>query len=308
MKKYYASFDDDKWRETEELSDSEWAMVPKVLDSLGVKFAPIYGAEPFTRFNALLLFISNATKIGLPTSVITNGVYLNKITVKRLKMAGLDSITLSCDIEGFVDVHSKLKSQLVEKRLNLCLKEFRDVEVVVTVTPKNIKLLPEFVKLMTEKGVWTHFDIIHPDRRQPGSKCMTVDESYYFKPQHKKVFLKAIRELIRLKRDEDALIHVTEDVMRLMEREYERYIICYGWKCKGPSWITVDSTGYVYGCDDFQPENFKFHILDNWEWDRFAEEWIKQLRYCPGCFWTTHVMSDLWWGKTGWEEYIAHKI
>jgi len=310
MKKYYAKFDSTAWKDAGEMTDKEWSKVPEILQELGVEFAPIYGAEPLTRYTALKNFIKNAHKIGLATTVITNGVYLTDRIINGLKKCGLDSITLSHDISEFPDDNSMVKSNIAYHLLDKCKKNFRDVEVVVTVTKKNFKLLPQFIKQMSEKEIWTHFDIYHPDRGQAGSKCYGFVTNLMFDYKDKEEFVDVIKQVKDLKRD-GCFIHVTEEVLDMMIREYERYVVCYGWKCKGPGWITLDASGFLYGCDDFQPPLFKYHILQydkNWNWDEFVEAWSKQLIFCPGCFWITHVMSDLWWGKKGWEKYIKHLI
>ena len=292
-----------------ELSAMQWGIVPYNLKKLGVKFAPIYGAEPLTRLQALLNFIRGCKTVNLPVSVITNGLLLDDSVIESLRRAGLDSITLSHDI---VPANKSLvaKTNAAEEKLLKLVPLFKDVEVVATLTRKNIKHLPKFIERMNRHGIWTSIDIYHPDRNQKGSKCKGVDVGLLFTLEDKEDVEVIISQVCNMKRD-GYKIHQTMKYLRKFYQEYERYVFGYGWKCRAGSWVTIDSDGSVYGCDDFRPEVFKdkFNILkfgEEWTWEQFVEEWGKMLKFCPGCFWATHFMSDQWWGTNGWEKNITH--
>mgnify|MGYP000666255534 CR=1 FL=1 len=113
-------------------------------------------------------------------------------------------------------------------------------------------------------------------------------------------FCQVLRKLIEMKK-RGYLIHVDERVMEMMI-ENEDYVVNLSWRCEPGAWITLDSDGTVFFCDDFQPERYrkKFSIFDygeKWTWDEFVEISQREVERCAGCFWTTHVMASLYWGK-----------
>jgi MoaA/NifB/PqqE/SkfB family radical SAM enzyme len=295
-----------------ELTDEEWERVPAKLKELGVPFAPIYGAEPLTRTPALTNFVRECKNNDIATTVITNGALLSDDILLKLQMAGLTSMTMSHDI---IPANKSLdpKTKRAEDNLEELSQIFEDFAVVVTLNRQNYKEVPAFVRRMSEDyNVWVCMDIYHPDRRQPGSKCKGVSDSLLFHPQDWLPLSQIFQELKQLKSD-GYLLHPPIEYFDMLSnvKDVERYVHNYGWKCRSGSWITIDAGGSVFGCDDFQPEDFRemFNILElgqTWTWDDFVEEWRRQLKYCPGCFWSTHIASDLWWGETGWMENQTH--
>ena len=286
-----------------ELSPEEWSMVPEKLVELGVKFAPIYGAEPLSAYKSLLNFIKSCTEVNLPNSVITNALLLTEDRMKELREAGLTSVTFSYDIVP-KDENTKRKQELTEKVIDKALQYFEDVEIVVTLYSENYKCLPEIVEKFTKKGVWVHFDFYHPDRGQEGSKCCGSDSAF------KKEDLLHLRLVLEQIADNEYL-H-PRPVMKFILDNLE-LLTKYHWKCVGGGWITLDSDGSVFGCDDFQPQSVrgKFHILKygkEWSWGEFVDVWRKYLVDCPGCAWITHIMSDIWWLESPreWVSQITH--
>ena len=154
-----------------------WMRGLDTLKSLNCKFIAIYGAEPLSDFAKLPAFVHYANHLGIDMTVITSGCAVDTLEkLTELYTAGLRSLTTSYDIVD-LDLSSKAKSS---KALEL-LEFFRslgpvdNVAVVVTLTKKNYKLLYNVMEEMTARKIWTFFDIIHPDRGQPGSKVRGSD-------------------------------------------------------------------------------------------------------------------------------------
>jgi len=312
MRKYTAKTTDSlEWTKRDELTDKQWGKVPAKLVELGVPFAPIYGAEPLTRLPALKNFITYATKVKLPVTVITSGTLLTDNIITDLMSCGLDSITMSHDIIP-ADATVEIKTKKAEERLDYLLTRFDDVTVVVTIHKKNYKLLPEFVKRMDEKGVWVCMDLYHPDRGQPGCKCRGIDRTLVLDQKDITDF-GIVMDIVRTMKREGYKIHPPDEYFDMLStpQNIERYILNYGWKCRSGPWITLDANGDTMACDDFQPPEFKrrYPILEygeTWTWTQFVDDWRRQLKYCPGCFWSTHIASDIWWGKQGWMDNQTH--
>jgi len=299
----------DSWKQYNELSDEQWSEVPSKLVELGVSFAPIYGAEPLTRLPALLNFVSSCSKVGLKNTVITNATLLNKDAIKQLKVAGLSSITLSNDIKT-KDSSVGYKSISASSILSLCLEEFEDVEVITTITKENLKLVPSFISSLP-KEVWFHFDFMHHDRKQPGTKCTGKHRA--FSEEDKPDILNFLSSIQNLKKS-GTRIHPSDECLQFLSDNID-LVINTNWKCELGSFVTIDSSfGSVQGCDDFCPTDLqgKFSILKynvDWRWTQWLETWRPRISECPGCIWLTHVMSTQWWNKEkgeSWKKQITH--
>ena len=293
-------------RDMDELPANTWKLMPSKLKELGVEFAPIYGAEPLMAFDSLLLFIESCSKVSLSCSVITNGLLLTKEKARMLKNAGLDSITMSVDIKP-VDQDTKIKRNSTLKKLELTQNIFRDIEVICTITKDDWHLLPNFIRNMSSKGIWVHFDFYHTNKGQPGSKCSGTESKMPSSVEISRV----TKELIKMKQ-ERYLIHPSyESLLYILTHPNQAFY--QDWKCVGGSFVTLDVDGNLFACDDYQPEEFRglFPTLEynvSWAWDDFIKTWRKYLKACPGCCWITHLMSDLWWESGDeWKKEIIHK-
>jgi len=291
-----------------ELSPQQWSGIPRKLVEIGVKFAPIYGAEPLMRLQSLCLFIRGAREVGLSTTVITNGILLTSEVIKKLVDSGLTSITLSHDIIAN-DKSVKLKSEKANSLVPTLFQNFKDVELIVTVTPQNIVYLPNFIRLWSEKGAWIHFDFLHSDRGQKNTKCRGYEKPIYDIKILKYIF----GELIYMKA-KGYRIHPTEECLKLLEAN-PNLIQNYNWKCEGGAWITINSNGSTWGCDDFCPSDLEssFNILqfnETWNWEEWLKTWRPRIDDCPGCSWITHIMAvQFWKGEIRqWQKVMTHSV
>lgn len=311
-------------RDFEEVDDPGiWRQAMRNLKMLGCEFVPIYGAEPLCALERLCVVLDEMRRIGLKNTVITNGVLIDKEAKKKLLDSSLDSITLSIDSisgEG-LDPYSKAKS---ERGIRLLLEDFKDLrdrEASVTVTKKNFRELPDMVKFFSDHGVWVSLDVIHYSKGQEGSKCtitqfpelnFTVGDM----PEVREVF----QEMIELKK-QGYLIHPSMKVLEMWLDE--NYVVFRNWICnyKRVSWITVDCDKVIvdgkvegcsiFGCDDFQPESLRgkypLSSLTVEKFEQFKNEW-KNKFCCPGCFWSTHVMSDEMVDLEEGGNYFRHEV
>ena len=289
-----------------ELTSDEWAQVPNKLKELGVSFAPIYGAEPLMAFKSLLRFVGSCREVNLPCSVITNGILLTPERVESLKEVGLDSITLSIDIRP-LDKDAKTKSDSALSKLECLAQNFRDVEVICTITDRDWELLPQFITEMTQKGIWVHFDFYHTNKGQPNSKCLGTEP---LMPSIEDIGIVA-EELVRLK-EQGYLIHPSYEALLYLltcpNQAYHQY-----WKCEVGSFVTVNSSGAVWCCDDFCPVDLqdRFPILEynrTWRWEDWIKAFSSRIDECSGCFWITHVMATQQYHETNrrWIKDLTH--
>lgn len=300
-----------------------WRQAMRNLKSLGCEFVPIYGAEPLYALERLCVVLDEMRKIGLKNSVITNGILITEDVKKRLLDSGLDSITLSVDSltgDG-LDPYSKAKS---ERGIQLVLNDFKDLrdrEISVTVTKKNIRELPSMVEFFSSNGVWVSLDVIHYSKGQEGSKCVRqtfpeLDLTEEDMPLIRDIF----QQLIEMKK-KGYLLHPSLKVLEMWLDP--KYPIRREWICnyERVSWITVDCDEVIvdgkkegcsiFGCDDYQPEKLRgkypLSSLTPEKFKEFKKEWVAIFN-CPGCFWSTHVMSDEMVDLENGGNYFRHEV
>jgi len=280
------------------VSLEQWKLGMHQLKQLDCSFAAFYGAEPLADFDKLPEVINYAELLGIKTTVITSGFVKN--TAKKLRTLydfGLRSLTVSYDMIS-LDMSSRVKTRLALNTIERfrSFGDVRDVAVVATLTKKNFKYLPETIKEMSEKGIWTFFDLIHADRKQPGSKVKNTEIDLMFSSDDLRELAEVLNEVIDMKK-RGYLCHASEIFMKhIIDSQND----IYNWNCANadvfdafPSWVTVDCDGIVYPCDDFQPK-LKHAPVHIWEladkWNYWNDMWFSYvLCDCPGCCWNTHI-------------------
>lgn len=260
------------------------------LKKVGCKFLAIYGAEPLSDFDKLPQFIKIASNL-FDLTIITSGKvprFYKKL--KILYEQGLRSLTMSYDIIP-LDVFSKTKSNKALKALEYfrTLGPVDNVAVIVTLTRQNYKYLFNTVQTLSKQGIWTFFDIIHPDRGQPGSKAKGWFTELLFTKEDVSLLL---IELHKLYSNTDLLVHASSDFVNKL-KENPDIITDFTWNCTEskmfPSWITVDYNGIIQPCDDFRVDT-AYELTDIFnKWDEIKSVWAPCVKDCPGCAWNTHI-------------------
>ncbi len=302
------------------LSLTEWAAGIDQLKNLNCDFIAFYGAEPLMEIEKLAFCVAYSEVKSIPCTVITSGVVPEfKRKLRRLVNSGLRSLTMSYDIVPH-DKYSQTKSDQCIEYLtyfqSLC--RYRDAAAVVTLTRKNHKQLPETIEKLTDKGIWTFFDLYHFDRGQPGTKTSRKNSHLAFQQKDVEELLRTFTKVKELKKS-GHLVHTNDSFFDIFSHSSMGEVdLFYNWKCAGwgkkevfPSWMTIDCDGTVLPCDDFHmpTENPGFNITcisDHFvEWKAYWEEYVE--RYCPGCAWCTHIQAhEIKKGKMPISDYV-HK-
>ncbi len=265
------------------------------------------------QLNLILDYIEYSAEIKMANSIITNGLLFTEERLDELIAHGLDSITVSRDtLKGnYFDKAAELKGKASKKLLMLCLdRNLRDLEVSMAISKDNIEEIPEMVRQNTSVGIWTSFDPLHWSKGQPESKCPPFKdvESAIVKPGDEEVIRNVMTELLDMKKA-GYLIHPSRKVLEMWMQPEN--IFKHNWKCF-TSWLTIEADGTVYGCDDYQPPEFKgrYNItdFDLETFKDFREEWNFAIKKCPGCFWSTHVMSCEMLKEPTGGNYFRHEV
>jgi len=282
----------------------QWKEGIQQLKKLDCGFCAIYGAEPLEDFNLLPEFIQELSENDILSTLIT--ACYRKDTKKKLIQlykSGLRSLSVSYDGDETFDKSSEKKTNLGIETLRWFKKEFsdlRDSAIIMTITNRNYLQIPDIIKKMSDEGIWTLFDFIHPDRGQNGSKCKNTNKtkSLLFTEETLPSVIDTLDTISYLK-SEGYKVHWSQPLVDYIKNR-PSVLINYDWHCVTehfPSWLTVDNTGEVHVCDDFQIRGRGGRKIYIWE---ISDKFHEFIRYkvartkkdCPGCIWNTHWSAN----------------
>ena len=277
-----------------------WKKGFEALKNLGCGFCAFYGAEPLMSFEYLPEIIQFVENLGIKTTVITTGVVANfydKLDI--LYEHGLRSLTMSNDLlKDGLDISSKVKSMSYLGGLDYFKSkhDIRDMAAVTTLTRTNYHLLIPSIKRLSDQGIWSFFDFIHPDRNIPGSKCRNYPgiKKLLFTDEDLPKVIDVLEE-VEILRNSGYLVHSGGPYfMDIVRGSKGRVINKFAWHCayekEFPAWVTVDCDGKVGVCDDYWPPlTIPFDKLEE-HWNAFtiAGKSLTKAQ-CSGCCWGTHI-------------------
>lgn len=282
----------------------------QALLQLGCQFIAIYGGEPFLS-PLLLPMLKHCKKVGMKNTVITNGSCWNADWTARYIGMGLESVTVSMDaldpLPGDTKDDEKRRqdamrvmkdlSQYVEPGLYL------DREVSVTITPRNLDVVVALTRFWTEQGVWVSYDFVHVGSH-PGTKRARRYSPWWTGSDDERRKVEAVAKEIKAIGAATGRVHTAEFVIDKWPQQYNRM----DWHCSRPAWVSVDCDGSMLPCDDLEdPDVAKIKVWDlKKRWTEFEELWTAAVPKCPGCFWSTHVMSERMVGTQEGTERFLH--
>jgi len=282
------------------ISQSLWLEGISNLKKLGCGFMAFYGAEPLMEFSNLPVVINTAETQGIRTTIITSGATPNLYEkIDQLYEFGANSLSVSYDIIPLNKSSRQKMSTALEILDYFQAKgKIRDVAAIATLTASNYLLYPEMVKKMTDKNIWSFFDIIHNDRGQEGTKCRNYlgIEKLLFKSKDIDQVINVLKKIQEMKNN-GFLVHSSNYFLDELIKN-PALIVDRNWNCAKednfPAWVTVDVDGIVYPCDDFQPKYPKGKEIYIWDlydkWNEFSNYWRQiVINRCPGCLWNTHI-------------------
>lgn len=301
------------------LSIEEWKKgILNLKEHLNCSFLAFYGAEPFEEFTKLKQVVGYAESIGIDTTVITSGIgiYDFRKKLKELNEFGARSLSMSYDITPY-DESSRRKSKKTLEHLQYFkqLDNVRDVAAIVTLTSHNYIFLPLTVEILSEKGIWTFFDIIHADRGFSGTKCKGKPDNNFFEERHILSLSNVLQTLSTMKKN-GFLIHNNDTFFEVLKDNYLKFEDFYNWRCADyrefPSWVTIDCDGTILPCDDFHKRTpiIKIHEVNKNNWEELFLILKSQILNSEcRCCWNTHIGAHaIKAGKESITDYIHGKI
>ena len=246
-----------------------------VLDKVAVDFAGhlpmlcLTGGEPLLR-KEFFDIVHHAKKLGFSWGITSNGTLITKEVARRLKEAGMATISVSLD--GTKEYHDAFRrsegsfERTVEGLSNLMEQGFQEVQVTTVVTPGNLAQLDDLFQVLCRIDV----DSWRLVGMEPIGRALDRPDLFLNKEEH----LQLLR-YIRNKREEG--YPVTYGCSHWLGLTYERdvrdwYFFCYS----GITTAGIMANGDIGGCLDIErnAETIQGNVLR----DDFTEVWKNRFR------------------------------
>ncbi|MBD3213929.1 MAG: radical SAM protein [Candidatus Lokiarchaeota archaeon] len=265
---------------SKELTTEELCRIIRIIhEKIKPEMIILFGGEPFVRQD-IEEIIDCINSVDTHYTIITNGTLKKHNVIKKLK-----SLTLSIDFLPW-QVSSEIRENIpviVEKSLagfellNESLQfDLPEVVVSTIVTKYNVSFLPEIVKWMSERGIWTIPGIVHTVRNQNftfrGETDLNINEEQ----------ASWIAEnMIQLKK-QGYLIHNINKYFELLPT-----YIDFSWKCTSLDYFIINANGDLLACHDWPGRNFpQINFLDSVaqnriDFNKFQELYVEDVKECP---------------------------
>jgi len=246
----------------------------------GCRFVNFTGGEPTLRRD-LEQIVASASRLGIWTSMVSNGSLLTRERIRSLKDAGLDNLVLSLDSldagvhdghRGIPGLHAK-----VLERLQWISEDFLTGHhtggMMCVLASHNVHQIEGIVRLADELGVYLVFQPYHQNKTgDPRLKSFVSEE--------------AVRRLLVLKRKSSALLSSSGYLAGILR-------FCRGETpptCQaGRKYFSVDPGGFLRPCVDGPRVG---HILrDDLSVVRSAQA-AKAVAACSGCWYCFRGEAD----------------
>jgi len=258
----------------------------------GCRFINFTGGEPTLRRD-LEDIVRSASRLGIWTSLVSNGSLLSRERILALKAAGLDNLLLSVDStdasahdahRGIPGLHAK-----VLERLRWISEDFltgyRTGGMMCVLSDGNVQQIPHLVALAEELGVYLVVQPYHPNK--------TGDSSY-----EPSITPETVHELLELKRKSGVLLSSTG------------YLAGMAGFCRGATrppcqagrrYFSIDPYGYLHPCVDSPRVG---HVLtDDLSVVRSAQA-ERAVSSCAGCWYCFRGEADSTLSFAGYAEKV----
>ena len=232
------------WHPSEPQDEMTLAEVQEGLDRVfrhGCRFVNFTGGEPTLRRD-LEDIVGHASRLGMWTSIVSNGATLTRERVRSLKQAGLDTLMVSMDSTDAA-THDRLRGvpglhDRVIANLRVVFEEFvtglRIGGIMCVLARHNLDDISGIVTLADELGVYVLFQPYHD--RKTGSRDFSADIT----PSH-------VATVQRLRRSRGNVLNSSQYLKGIPR-----------FACTGPSpschagqkYFSIDPFGYLHPCVD----------------------------------------------------------
>lgn len=247
----------------------------------GCRTVNFTGGEPTLRPD-LEEIIGYASRLGMWTSLVTNGSFLTRERIRGLKNAGLDNLLVSLD-SADSDTHDKQRGVKgsYDKVID-CLNWMRDDflrghrigGIMCVISDMNVHHIEQIMELATVIGVNVVFQPYHDNKTGNSDFIAEISESLVDK----------------------ILLHNKHHRNILCMRSYLRKFIDYYRQeslplCHaGKKYFSIDPFGYLHPCVDMPSAG---HLLKDDVKVVKSDEALKNVLRCKGCWYTFRGEGDM---------------
>ena len=242
----------------------------RLLDKVASDFAGhlpmicVTGGEPLLRQDFFEI-VGHAHRLGFPWGMTSNGTLITKDVARRLKEAGMNTVSVSLD--GTKEYHDRFRrsqnafERTVEGLRNLLEQGFEDVQATTVVTKQNLGSLEELFQVLYDIDVdsWRLLAI------EPIGRALDIPEMQLSTKEHF-----ALLDFIRGKREQG--YPVLYGCCHWLGTDYEREVRDWYFLCNaGVYTASIMSNGDIGACLDIdrRPETIQGNILR----DDFTKVW-----------------------------------
>ena len=242
----------------------------RLLDKVASDFAGqlpmicVTGGEPLLRRDFFEI-VEHAHRLGFSWGMTSNGTLITKDVAKRLKEAGMATVSISLD--GTKDYHDMFRrspnafERTVEGLRNLLEQGFEDVQATTVVTKQNLGSLEELFQVLYDIDVdsWRLLAI------EPIGRALDIPEMQLSTKEHFELL-----DFIRGKREQG--FPVMYGCCHWLGTDYEREVRDWYFLCNaGVYTASIMTNGDIGACLDIdrRPETIQGNILK----DDFTKVW-----------------------------------
>ncbi|MBP7089140.1 MAG: radical SAM protein [Candidatus Omnitrophica bacterium] len=295
---------------SKELSTEEWFSFIDSAKRLNAAVIVITGGEPFLRPD-LFEIIKYIKKNKISSHICTNGTFLDKVTVNKLKEAKPDSISVSLDSYS-ADIHNLLRGVDCFEKVIQGIKLLKTYEPKIkvgincAVSKKNFRDLYKMVPFAESLGVdQIKIDLIHTNLRHRNKSLDSFAE-----------FIFQENDASELKSEIDKYIHtalrsklLTNSATFLKGIGNSSKNYCLRYSCSaGYLSCAVDPLGRVSPCDDFEGQDSLRNkpLEEIWKSPSFNALRLKVQNCTLKCWDSTHAEVNIRSSFRGFLQEFRH--
>ncbi len=267
-------------RQEDELSLAQIKTGLNRIFAYGCRLVNFTGGEPTLRTD-LEEIVGYASRLGIWTSIVTNGSLLKRERVRMLRERGLDNLLVSLDSTS-PDLHDSQRGvpgshAKITDCTNWIREEFlgghRTGGIMCVISRYNSRELMDLVRFARDHGVYVVFQPYHPNKTGDKGPIPKIESS-------------EIRQLIGSNRGERIVLN-SKSYLLGMERypNLERSPRCNA----GQKYFSIDPFGFLHPCVDTQPVG---HILENDLRVVKSDKALQMVSRCNGCWYCFRGESD----------------
>jgi AdoMet-dependent heme synthase len=246
----------------------------------GCRLVNFTGGEPTLRTD-LEQIVAYASRLGIWTSVVTNGSLLTRDRVRGLREMGLDNLLVSLDstIPDFHDAQRGLPGsyaqavQCMDWISNDFLRGHRTGGIMCVISRQNMRTLSELIEFAREHGVYILFQPYHSNKTGDPEPVPEIGD-------------REIRQIIEWNNERMIVLNSKSYLLGMeSNRSRSNHARCHA----GQKYFSIDPFGFLHPCVDMPSAG---HILNNDITAVMSGKSLEMVSHCRGCWYCFRGEAD----------------